>query len=598
MNSENAKVELVKILDELLSQNFVLYNTEAYSKLKEIQNDINDDFFTVVVLGEFKRGKSTFINALIGEDLLPTDVLPETATINALIYNDKPELQIVMQDGRNIEGHADRGFLSHYSVKNVEDFTNIKYLKIGYPFRFLEKNIVIVDTPGVSDLNEQRCDITYGFIPKANVVLFLLDANSPLKKSEYDFISERLLGQGIDNIIFIVNKYDNIDEEEDEDFWDNLQLHMIKAFSESENKLKSLEMYPLSAKMALKGVLDQNDSLIKASGLVEIKEVLNAIVGKGRVEEQKIRRYKARLNDVLWQLCSEIENKIALKTIDVDELREATSSLQDILEKKTQNRQQIERFVELEKRTIIAMTDKSLRYFYKKLEDKVLEDIQYYKGVDFKDYVEIRIAKVIKNEIENWLFSYVPNIDVIIRTVEKEIARGISYYFNQKIALNTQYNNRLSNGRYEINLVALDVSNSSVKAGAIAAGGAGLLMLMGGSVLMPFISMAAFPLLQRKFLQEKLSEAKEMIIPLMQEELANSMMHVKNTLYKYIDERCAILVANSDSAYSFILDNTKKEFDTELREKQNKVQSLNNSIMAYTNTLVTIKDILNRVQEV
>ena len=43
-------------------------------------------------------------------------------------------------------------------------------------------------------------------------------------------------------------------------------------------------MYPLSAKMALKGVLDQNDSLIKASGLVEIKEVLNAIVGKGREE--------------------------------------------------------------------------------------------------------------------------------------------------------------------------------------------------------------------------------------------------------------------------------------------------------------------------
>ena len=156
----------------------------------------------------------------------------------------------------------------------------------------------------------------------------------------------------------------------------------------------------------------------------------------------------------------------------------------------------------------------------------------------------------------------------------------------------------MNDGRYEVNLVALDVSNSSVKAGAMAAGGAGLLMLMGGSVLMPFISMAAFPLLQRKFLQEKLAEAKEQIIPLMQEELANSMMHVKNALYKYIDERCAILVENSDSAYSFILDNAKKEFDTELREKQNKVQSLNNSIMTYTNMLETIRDILNRVQEV
>lgn len=211
MSTVEAKKKLQAMLDDLLTQDFVQENAAAYAKLEELKRDIKNDFFVVVVLGEFKRGKSTFINALIGNDLLPTDVLPETATINALIYNEKPELEIIMQDGSVEQGQVERSFFERFSAKNqTEECSKIKYLKIGYPFKLLNNNVVIVDTPGVSDLNEQRCDVTYNFIPKANAVLFLLDANSPLKKSEIDFIEEKLLAQCIDNIIFLVNKYDNV----------------------------------------------------------------------------------------------------------------------------------------------------------------------------------------------------------------------------------------------------------------------------------------------------------------------------------------------------------------------------------------------------
>ena len=118
MSAKDAKLKLKKILQGLLQEEFVQDNQNASTKLQELVQDIKNDFYVVVVLGEFKRGKSTFINALIGNDLLPTDVLPETATINALIYNETPELQVIMHDGTIEKGVPERSFLERFSAKN------------------------------------------------------------------------------------------------------------------------------------------------------------------------------------------------------------------------------------------------------------------------------------------------------------------------------------------------------------------------------------------------------------------------------------------------------------------------------------------------
>ena len=599
MSTVEAKKKLQAMLDDLLTQDFVQENAAAYAKLEELKRDIQNDFFVVVVLGEFKRGKSTFINALIGNDLLPTDVLPETATINALIYNEKPELEIIMQDGSVEQGQVERSFLERFSAKNqTEECSKIKYLKIGYPFKLLNNNVVIVDTPGVSDLNEQRCDVTYNFIPKANAVLFLLDANSPLKKSEIDFIEEKLLAQGIDNIIFLVNKYDNVDEEEEEDFWENLQLHMLKAFAESEHKLKNLNMYPLSAKMALRGVLDNDQKFIAASGIEEVKAALQKTVSEGRVEEEKLARHKARVQAVLLNLNSELENKRALKAADIDKLHEAQTALHELLEEQVENKQKITGFVEEEKKNIVAMTDKSLRFFYKRLEDRIVDDVQFYKGLDFKDYVEQRVSKAIQRELENWLMSYAPNIDVLLRAVEKEIARGISYRFNQKIALNANLGNKPGSGGYGVNVTALDVSNATVKAGALTAGGAGLLMLIGGPILMPFISMAAFPFLQRKFLEDQLATAKEQAIPAIQEQLADCILRMQQELHKYIDEKCLMISKNSEYAYDTVLENLRVSIDEEIQQKKNMSNDLGAEVGNLNTEIASINSALQALQEV
>lgn len=199
------KQEILADIKKLSDMECVHQSGKA-NALNELTSDIQEDFFTIVVLGEFKRGKSTLVNALLGEKILPTDVLPETATINAIMHSETPTLSVVMRDGNEEHGEVSGRFLKKFSAQNPQAVAEkVKYIKIGYPADILQQNVVIVDTPGVSDINEQRCEVTYRFLPKANVILFLLDANSPLKKTEKDFIDQHLLPLGIDHILFLAN---------------------------------------------------------------------------------------------------------------------------------------------------------------------------------------------------------------------------------------------------------------------------------------------------------------------------------------------------------------------------------------------------------
>jgi len=593
MALEQEKQKIVRDLHSLLGKSFVAENTGVANALRDLQRDIENDFFTIVVLGEFKRGKSTFINSLLGEALLPTDILPETATINAIMYSEDKQLKVSMQDGSERDGEATREYLQRFSARsNEEDVNKIKYLKIGYPSEILKDRVIIVDTPGVSDINEQRCEVTYRFVPKANIVVFLLDANSPLKKTEKDFVEDRLLSQGIDNILFIVNKYDCVDEEEEEDYLEDLKFRMVKAFSNGEHTLKTINLYPLSAKMAMEGILKGNEKLIKYSGIEEVKAALQKMACEGRVEEEKLKRYKARMCNALVLLLGDLENERALKSADVDKLHELQQGLNDMLAEQVTNKENIGKYVESEKPSIYAMVDKSLQFFYKRFEERVIDDIQFYKGLDFKDYVELRVSKTMQREMENWVASYSPSIDQLLKALEREVARGISYRFNQKVVLKSNISGELHKQRFNFNLYAADVSKSTIHAGAIAAGGAGLMMLVGGPVLMPFISMAAFPFLQRKFLEEKLASAKEQIIPAVQEQIADYIYKLKKSIHEYIDERCIVITKNAEASYEMILENLQQRISEELKEKEGARSNLATDVQGITQNITEIKEII------
>ncbi len=173
---------------------------------------IEAERFHLVVLGEFNHGKSTFVNALLGAEVLPTGITPTTAAINHVLWADGITSRVVLLDGESRELNA--GEIKEWVTVAGGRADEVAYVELGYPSDLLRNNVVLVDTPGVNDLNEQRAEVTYGYVPRADAVIFLLDAGQALKDSEREFLSSHVLEGSRDRMIFVLGKMDMLNPEE------------------------------------------------------------------------------------------------------------------------------------------------------------------------------------------------------------------------------------------------------------------------------------------------------------------------------------------------------------------------------------------------
>ncbi len=215
---------------------------------KDVIQKLDADRFHLVVVGEFNHGKTTFVNALLGAEVLPVGVTPTTAVIHHLEYSAEPRAELVRASGERqaMQFEEVRKFAVGQE-KGSEAFANeVNRLEVFYPAEILRERIVLVDTPGVNDLSLQRADITYSYIPRSDAVLFLLDAGQPLKESERVFLNEKLLGQSRDKIVFVVTKRDIWSEDEEVE-----ALAYIR--SELGKLVRSPVVFPVCARKALDG---------------------------------------------------------------------------------------------------------------------------------------------------------------------------------------------------------------------------------------------------------------------------------------------------------------------------------------------------------
>ncbi len=173
---------------------------------------LESERFHLVVLGEFNHGKSTFVNALLGQDVLPVGITPTTASINHVIYSPTTTARAVLLNGESkpLEPSQLKDWVTVAGGRADE----VSYVELGFPSDLLKNNVVLVDTPGVNDLNEQRAEVTYGYVPRADAVVFLLDAGQALKDSEREFLRSRVLESARDRLIFVLGKMDMLSPDE------------------------------------------------------------------------------------------------------------------------------------------------------------------------------------------------------------------------------------------------------------------------------------------------------------------------------------------------------------------------------------------------
>jgi small GTP-binding protein len=235
---------------------------------------LDEERFTLVVLGEFNHGKSTFINALLAEPVLPTGITPTTAVLTHVIEG-PPTATLIFESGERRS--VATGALAPWLVVEENgsgngspngDRANLHHVELTHPAGILQNRLTIVDTPGVNDINEQRAEITYGYVPRADAVLFLLDATQILTASERQFLEERILRSARDRLIFVIAKADLLDAGELEETIQFARKHLAAIVHEP-------AIFPVSAKRALAGDRD-------GSGMTALVQHLRATVGQER----------------------------------------------------------------------------------------------------------------------------------------------------------------------------------------------------------------------------------------------------------------------------------------------------------------------------
>lgn len=220
----------------------------ATTLAKKLRDDriprLEEEKFHLVVLGEFNHGKTTFVNALLGAPVLPMGVTPTTAVIHQVVHGSRGASVIDEDGGARAISFDDVGQFEVGGAAASSD--KIRYLEVRYPSPLLEGGVVLVDTPGVNDLNSTRAEITYSYVPRADAILFLLDAGQILKESERTFLANKLLAQSRDKVLFVINKIDLLDAEEKEQAMAYARTQLAKLIPEP-------KVYPMSSEQALGG---------------------------------------------------------------------------------------------------------------------------------------------------------------------------------------------------------------------------------------------------------------------------------------------------------------------------------------------------------
>lgn len=203
--------------DTILGELRAVSDEGMHERIDAARSRLRAERLKILVVGEFSRGKSTFINALVGLPVLPSKVNPTTATINVLTGGHPARAEVQYVDGR-VESLAlpDAGvnkFLDRLVTTANEQAQSIRVVNIQVPGRLESIQADLVDTPGVNDLDQAREETTFGYLRQADAAVMLLDAQQPISESERSFLKDKVIGSDVRRILFVVNKIDEVDSD-------------------------------------------------------------------------------------------------------------------------------------------------------------------------------------------------------------------------------------------------------------------------------------------------------------------------------------------------------------------------------------------------
>jgi GTP-binding protein EngB required for normal cell division len=183
---------------------------EVERQAESLSDRLAEGRFNVALLGQFKRGKSSLINALIGMPVLPTGIVPVTAVPTVVRYQPRlsARIQLGSRDWREIEPDALERFVSE--EHNSENRLGVTAVEVGVPSPLLASGMCLVDTPGIGSSLDGNTGATHDFLPHVDVALIVVGVDPPVTGDELSLVEA--VARFAPAVLVVLNKADRFCE--------------------------------------------------------------------------------------------------------------------------------------------------------------------------------------------------------------------------------------------------------------------------------------------------------------------------------------------------------------------------------------------------
>lgn len=306
---------------------------------------------TVVVAGEARHGKSSLLNALLNEKtpLFPVDVDVCTNVVTMVRYGETEVIEAYIEDpkatnGCRIEKIRREQISDYVSEKgNPNNYKQVKLLKACIPNNLLKEGVVFVDTPGVGSLNIEHAETTYSFLPNADILLFVSDADSGLTESELNFLKRGY--RYCKNILFPLTKKDL-----NANYTAILEDNRTKISQALEIPTEEVQIIPVSSTAKLRYLTSGSATMLTNSNYAALEDAIWTSIAQQKSKVMILPFLEAAKNELLKQADSIAAQYQVLKTDQgltqkwIEELNRKTVELEELQEKGAKWRGQLAYF--------------------------------------------------------------------------------------------------------------------------------------------------------------------------------------------------------------------------------------------------------------
>jgi GTP-binding protein EngB required for normal cell division len=214
MNANSPKLAADYALGRLAEIASQLDAQHIADSTRSLVERVSEGRYYVACVGQFKRGKSTLLNALVGHSILPVGVVPVTNVPTVVRYGDRHSARIRLQNAEWTEIQPDSVEQYISEQKNPENAKGVAALEIFFPSPLLATGMCFVDTPGLGSVFAANTAATRAFVPHIDAAIVLIGADPPLSGDELQLVES--VAEEVQELLFVLNKADRTSDVERE----------------------------------------------------------------------------------------------------------------------------------------------------------------------------------------------------------------------------------------------------------------------------------------------------------------------------------------------------------------------------------------------